>query len=107
MAEAKVEYTSSIYSELILLWLRAKLIDRAFYTLKLALDNGLTVQSRLFRACIRACSSPQSPFAGDAETAAAFAEFNEAADVIVGRVNGKKVGVEDIKQLQILFKIQD
>jgi hypothetical protein len=107
MAEAKVEYTSSIYSELILLWLRAKLIDRAFYTLKLALDNGLTVQSRLFRACIRACSSPQSPFAGDAETAAAFAEFNEAADVIVGRVSGKKVGVEDIKQLQILFKIQD
>jgi len=104
MAEAKVEYTSSIYSELILLWLRAKLVDRAFFTLKLALETGLTVQSRLFRACIRACSSPQSPVEGDAETAAAFAEFNEAADAIVGRVVGKSVSAEDVKELQKMYE---
>lgn len=107
MAEAKVEYTSSIYSELILLWLRAKLVDRAFFTLKLALETGLTVQSRLFRACIRACSSPQSPVEGDAETAAAFAEFNEAADTIVGRVVGKSVSAEDVKELQKMYEIRN
>lgn len=105
MANAKVQYTSSIYSELILLWLRAKLVDRAFFTLKLALESGLTVESKLFRACIRACSVQQTTFEGEDETAAAFAEFIEAADAIVGQVGRHgSVKPENIKQLQREFE---
>jgi hypothetical protein len=105
MANAKVQYTSSIYSELILLWLRAKLVDRAFFTLKLALQSGLKVESKLFRACIRACSVQQTTFEGEDETAAAFAEFIEAADAIVGHVGRHgSVKPENIKQLQREFE---